>query len=169
MARIGIIFGLLLCGLTYVGLVLTTAKSPIQFIPMMIGIPTLFCGVVALNPHRRKYAIRAAAILALLGASLGGFRSLVWLTRWMRNEAIDHFAVGMNVALLLICGTFLLICIGSFVQDRRRRHAKRAGSIPFRPSLDQKETESHDGTALVGQRMRTRPLPVPTSPTAGEN
>ena len=64
MARVGIIFGLLLCGLTIAGLVGTTVKSTILFIPMMIGIPTLFCGVVALNPHRRKHAMRVSATIA---------------------------------------------------------------------------------------------------------
>ena len=68
MARVGIVFGLLLCGLTVVGMVGTTVKSPMQFIPMMLGVPILFSGVVALNPHRRKHAMHAASAVAILGA-----------------------------------------------------------------------------------------------------
>ena len=121
MARIGIIFGLLLCGLTFTAMIATTVKSPILFIPMMIGIPTLFCGVVALNPHRRKQAMRAAAVLALLGLSVGTIRSLFWTSRWMRDEQVLQYALNLNVALMLVSGTFFVICVGSFVQDRRRQ------------------------------------------------
>ncbi len=124
MARVGIIFGLLLCGLTFVGMVETTVKSPILFIPMMIGIPTLFCGVVALNPHRRKHAMRAAATLALLGLSVGTIRSSVWTMRWIRDEQVLRYAFSLNVALMVISGTFFLICITSFLQDRRRRQTQ---------------------------------------------
>jgi len=120
MARVGIIFGLLLCGLTFVGMVETSVKSPILFIPMMIGIPTLFCGVVALNPHRRKQAMRAAATLALLGLTVGAIRSSVWTMRWIRDEQVLRYAFSLNVALMVISGTFFLICIASFLQDRRR-------------------------------------------------
>lgn len=124
MARVGIIFGLLLCGLTFVGMVETSVKSPILFIPMMIGIPTLFCGVVALNPHRRKHAMRAAAALALLGLTVGTVRSSVWTMRWIRDEQVLRYAFSLNVALMLISGTFFVICIASFVQDRRRRQTQ---------------------------------------------
>ena len=144
MARVGIIFGLLLCGLTIAGLVGTTVKSPILFIPMMIGIPTLFCGVVALNPHRRKHAMRFAGVLALLGTSVGAIRSLVWLTRWMREAQIERYAVILNVALLAISGTFLLISIVAFLQDRRRRHAQRSQSIPLRTSVARTNVESRE-------------------------
>ena len=124
MARIGIIFGLLLCGLTIAGMVMTTVKSPILFVPMMIGIPTLFCGVVALNPHRRKQAMRTAAILALIGSSIGVVRCAVWASRWIREEQVIRYAFFLNVGLLIVSGTFLAICVSSFIQDRRRRKSQ---------------------------------------------
>jgi hypothetical protein len=137
MARVGIIFGLLLCGLTFVGMVETTVKSPILFIPMMIGIPTLFCGVVALNPHRRKQAMRAAATLALLGMSVGMIRSSVWLSRWMRDEQVLRYAFSLNVALMIISGTFFVILIVSFWQDRRPRpNAKALAQSGAAPGID---------------------------------
>ena len=40
-----------------------------------------------MNPHRRKHAMRFAGILALFGTSVGAIRSLVWLSRWMRDGA----------------------------------------------------------------------------------
>lgn len=131
MARVGIVFGLLLCGLTYAALVATNHKSPIQFIPMMIGIPTLFCGVVALNPHRRYQSMQAAAVLALSGTIVGCSRSAVWLFDWMRNEPYDAYTAPVNLALMVVSGLFLLLCITSMIQDRRRRHAQRSPSEPL--------------------------------------
>ena len=144
MARVGIIFGLLLCGLTIAGLVGTTVKNPILFVPMMIGIPTLFCGVVALNPHRRKHAMRVAGALALLGTCIGGIRGLVWLSRWMRDEQVQQYAVYMNLVLFTISGVFLSICIASYLLDRRRRHAQRPQSIPLRAPVAPSGGESRE-------------------------
>ena len=124
MARVGIIFGLLLCGLTIAGMVATTVKSPILFIPMMIGIPTLFCGVVALNPHRRKQAMRTAATLALIGSCVGLVRTVVWASRWMREGQVLRYALFLNIGLLIVSGTFLAIFVASFIQDRRRRKSQ---------------------------------------------
>ena len=49
MARTGIIFGLILCGITFAGLVGIPVKTPTQFYAMMLGIPILICGVVILG------------------------------------------------------------------------------------------------------------------------
>ena len=49
MARFGIISGLLLCIDTAFALFGSLNKVPLLFIPMMIGIPILFFGVVALK------------------------------------------------------------------------------------------------------------------------
>jgi drug/metabolite transporter (DMT)-like permease len=134
----------MLCGLTIAGLVGTTVKTPILFVPMMIGIPTLFCGVVALNPHRRKHAMRVAGVLALLGTSVGAVRSLVWATRWVREAEIERYAVILNLALLAISGIFLLISVVAFLQDRRRRHAQRSQSIPLRTAVASNSVESRE-------------------------
>ena len=80
MARIGIIFGLALCGLTVACLVQSTTKSPYQFIPMILGIPMLFLGVVALNPHRRRQAMNVAASVSTMGLVVGGLPSDLWNT-----------------------------------------------------------------------------------------
>jgi hypothetical protein len=63
MARVTIIIGLLLCGLSAVAMVCAPLKMPALFIPMMFGIPVLFCGVVGLNPHRRRVSVGIAATI----------------------------------------------------------------------------------------------------------
>lgn len=121
MARVGIIFGLLLCGLTVVGLVSSLSKIPVQFIPMMLGIPILFCGVVALNPHRRKYAMRVSVILAALGTVAGGGRASYAAFRWFSGESINVFALKMVLAMSAVCIAFIILSVLSSVQAGRRQ------------------------------------------------
>jgi len=144
MARAAIIFGLLLCGLTAAALVTTTMKSPSQFIPMVIGIPALFCGVVALNPHRRKHAMRAAAILALAGTLVGGIRSLALLTGSVRHEEFDRYLGLLNAALFVFSAMFLCFWIIDFFRQRHRRHQLRSRSIPLQQRQRQNREEARE-------------------------
>ena len=123
MARTGIVFGLLLCGLTVVGLVGTSVKYPTQFIPMMLGIPVLFCGVVALNPHRRKHAMQAASAVALLGAVAGATRVAYCLVELAGGAEINRNAFQLVIATSVICAVFVVICVFFFIQTRRRKAA----------------------------------------------
>ncbi len=123
MARVGIIVGLLLCGVTLVALVGNPVKSPTQFIPMMLGIPLLFCGVVALNPHRRKHAMHVASAIGLLGAIAGAIRAFYYLLELAGGNEIDRYDFKIIVALSLICMIFVVICVVSFRQVRRRKAA----------------------------------------------
>lgn len=116
MARVGIVFGLLLCGLTVVALLGMTSKAPSQFIPMMVGIPILFCGVVGLNPHRRKHSMHGAASVALLGL-LAGSGLAIYYGANLPGER-DIFRVATVLAVL--CLIFVVACVVSFVQARRK-------------------------------------------------
>lgn len=121
MARIGIVFGLLLCGLSAIGMMGTSTKSPIQFIPMMLGIPILFCGVVGLNPHRRKQSMQAAAAIALLGAVAGAVRATYIGIQLAGGAPINRYAWILVVAMTLVCTIFVAVCTITFVQLRRRK------------------------------------------------
>jgi phosphate/sulfate permease len=120
MARVGIVFGLLLCGVTFLGLVGTLVKSPTQFYPMMLGIPVLFCGVVALNPHRRKHAMHVATGVALLGAVVGGGCAVYGVFELAGGEEVNQYALGLVAAMSAICAVFVAICVASFIRARRR-------------------------------------------------
>ena len=144
MARIGIIFGLFLCGLTCAGLLGTTLKSPIQFIPMMLGIPSLFCGVVALNPHRRKNAMFGVAALAMAGIGIGGTRSVMLLLPGMHNEPVASYVLALNLGLFVISSVFLAIYAGFQWQDRRKRDMQRRDSIPITSSAATQESRSRE-------------------------
>lgn len=123
MARVGIVFGLLLCGLTYAAMVWDPEKIPAQFIPMMFGIPLLFCGVVALNPHRRKASMQVATTVAGLGAGGG----MLWcMTRGVRLATGKQVSMhGMTVIgiMSLLCVVFVALWLSGLFQMRRRQAA----------------------------------------------
>ena len=106
----------------------TPAKSPTLFVPMMLGIPVLFCGVVALNPHRRKHAMHTACVIALLGAFGGGARAVFCMVEFAGGNGIDGYGLNVIIGMSLICVVFVVICIISFIQTRRRK----AASLPHR-------------------------------------
>jgi len=108
MARLGIIFGLILFGISIAAMLQTPQKAPSQFYSMMFGIPTFFCGIVALNPHRRRQAMIIASGIALIGTVSG----LVWvslnLSRTPEPLAPESVSpVPPIVAMTVTCSLFL--------------------------------------------------------------
>jgi sugar phosphate permease len=101
----------------------TPIKSPTQFIPMMLGIPVLFCGVVALNPHRRRHAMHVASAIGLLGAIAGAARAMYCLLELASGNEIDRYGFKIIGAMSVICTIFVMICVVSFIQARRRKAA----------------------------------------------
>lgn len=99
------------------------AKSPTLFVPMMLGIPVLFCGVVALNPHRRKQAMHAACAIALLGAIAGGAQTALCMVDLAGGNEIDRYGLNVIVAMSVVCVIFVVVCVISFIQTRRRKAA----------------------------------------------
>lgn len=130
MARIGIIFGLSLCGLTVACLVQSTTKNPYLFIPMILGIPMLFLGVVALNPHRRRQSMSVAATISTMGLIVGGIRSLFMAFRWARNEPINTFALKMVLTMTAICLVFIVLWVTSWARLRRRSQLESESDKP---------------------------------------
>ncbi len=124
MARVGIVFGLLLCGSTYAAMVWDPDKIPEQFIPMMFGIPLLFCGVVALNPHRRKISMQvAASVTGLVGVS-----GVLWcVTRGLRlatGKLVNVHGLTIIAVMSLLCLVFVVVWGRLFFQMRRRQAAR---------------------------------------------
>jgi hypothetical protein len=93
---------------------------------MMLGIPLLFCGVVALNPHRRKQAMHVASIVALLGAVIGGGCAIFGLFEIAGGHAVNRYMLRLVAAMSVICAAFVTICLASFVRARRSRTATQS-------------------------------------------
>ena len=123
MARVCFVFGLLLCGLTIAVLVMAQLKHPLHFIPMMLGIPILFCGVVGLNPHRLSTSLRFAFVIAVAGGLVGASRVGVCWVRLGGDHHVNIFALKVVGAMTVLCSVFAVLCLISLVRTQRRRLA----------------------------------------------
>lgn len=148
MARAGIVFGLILCGITFAGLVGTPAKAPTQFYAMMLGIPILFCGVVALNPHRRRLSMLVATTIAVSGAVSGALWSGYQLIALSNGGLeIDRFSLRLMAVMTLVCILFVGFCMFGFAKMRRKpfRQAQQDATPKVRlPSSSDKITQDSE-------------------------
>lgn len=119
MPHLAMTFGALLT-LLGVGVWLATGADHVtSLIPAFFGVPLLLTGLAGLKAALRMHAMHLAAGIALLGV-LGAL-----------GRPISKLASGDGVALGLplisqlmmaaLCGVFLVLCIKSFVDARRRR------------------------------------------------
>lgn len=124
MPKITVVFGLLLCALSVVTLILTGGQisSWSIFIPCFVGVPLLLLGLFSMiRPDSKKHAMHAAATLGLLGALAALGRGIPQGLKIMRGEEVELLPVAMVWAMILICATFVFVCIESFVSARRAR------------------------------------------------
>jgi hypothetical protein len=97
----------------YVG---TASKSVTALIPAFVGLPILVLGTLAFKESVRKHAMHAAAALGILGllAAVGRIA--------MAGLRLSPAGVSL-VIMVLLTGGFVLLCVKSFVDARRRQRA----------------------------------------------
>lgn len=128
MARFGIVSGLLLCMDTAMALFGSLNKAPLFFVPMMLGIPILFFGVVALNPHRRRQALATAAGIGGIGCLIGVGQLFHFLSLWRADAVVNPHSTRIVSFMLAICTVFLVAYAWSlFVRAAAR--ARRSAPI----------------------------------------
>jgi len=123
MAKVTILFGVLLFLLGVVVWVVTGRHAPTALIPAYVGIVLGILGLLARteNPKRRMLVMHIAVTLALLGF-LGTAKSIwdfIQMERgrvFARPVAVEDKAV-MSVMLLI----YVLLCVRSFIKARRDR------------------------------------------------
>lgn len=128
MARVGIVFGLLLCTLAFVGLCGSPYRLPTQFAPMIFGIPIFFCGVIGLNPHRRRLSMNSAFVIGLTGLLGSGGRAIYSWMMISRGETINQYAFRLLIAMAVLCLSFLIAWGISYTVIRRRKYGSRLTS-----------------------------------------
>jgi hypothetical protein len=92
-----------------VGYVATDAASVTALLPTVLGLPILGLGLWAGNEERRRTAIHAALVVALLG-----------LLGTLMNVVERPTAVIVSSITALVCAVYLGIGVRSFVAARRR-------------------------------------------------
>ena len=101
----------------------TGMQSVTALIPAFLGLAFGLCALAATTERRRKHAMHAAAVLALLGVG-GSVTGIPAALRHLGGEAIERpEAAWGRTVMALLCLAFLVLAIRSFVQARRARGA----------------------------------------------
>jgi len=125
-APLAITFGLLL-GILGAGFYYATGMEHITaLIPAFFGIALLILGILAISPNRRMHAMHGAALVGLVGLIIPAYRVVSGL---VRDTDMKPSAVAEQVAMASLCGVFLVLCVKSFIDARRRRRQQGAGTI----------------------------------------
>jgi hypothetical protein len=116
MAFTTIVFGLVLTLLGFLGYFMTGTSSFTALIPAAFGIVLVALGFLARSEALRKHAMHAAAAVALLGM-IGALIPLLRTAPGVRPA----IAVYSQVAMVIITGLFVALCVRSFIAARRAR------------------------------------------------
>ena len=120
MAKISIIFGLILIILGLISYLGISSESITALIPTFLGIPVLILGFLALNEKYLKHAMHGAAVLMLLGFA-GTIGGLIKFFRMLGGEVFERSsAITIQAIMAMICMIFLIFAIKSFVDTRRK-------------------------------------------------
>ena len=127
MPKITIVFGLLLCGLSAIVLLLKQEfKLGTWLIPTGFGVPLIVLGALALkDAQTRKHAMHAAVSLALLGGLLALFQGISGLVKLAMGKSLNGLAAGMVWAMAVICFIFVGLCVQSFIAARKARESQQ--------------------------------------------
>ena len=119
MASATIVFGLLLTLLGVGGYFATGTSSVTALIPTLFGLLLLVLGFIARSEQTRKHAMHAAAAVGLIGLVVA-VGSLLMTPPELRPA----LAVYAQIAMALLTGIFVALCVRSFLEARRARAAK---------------------------------------------
>lgn len=125
MARIGIVFGLLLCVLAFVGLCGSPHRLPVQFAPMILGIPIFLCGVFGLNPHRRRASMNSALMIGLTGLVSSASRAIYSGVLISRGEDVNRYAFRLLIGMVVLCLMFIVAWGISYRVLRRKKNGSK--------------------------------------------
>ena len=100
----------------------TELHSPTALIPAGFGVALLLCGLLAVKASIRMHVMHVAALVGLIGAIGGLGMAGPKLPALMRgDDGIKPAAVKMQITMGVICLAFLVMCVKSFINARRRR------------------------------------------------
>jgi hypothetical protein len=98
----------------------TDPHTPTSLIPAYFGGVLVVCGFIALNGRSLKHAMHVAAMVGLIGLITG---AAMGLPKALSGNMERPAAVRSQLWLAGVCLVFVLLCVNSFVQTRRRRKA----------------------------------------------
>lgn len=125
MAKLTIVFGVLLALIGIAGYVSTGSAHPTALIPCGVGLLFILVGVLANSEDSKKRMLwmHVAVTVALL-MFLGTIPADVDVIRLSRGTVFPHpIAVLEKSGMSLLCLLFVALCVRSFIAARRQRLA----------------------------------------------
>ena len=123
MAKLTIVFGILLILVGVAGFVSTGSAHPTALIPAGAGLLFILFGAMANseNPKKRMLWMHISVTVALL-VFLGTIPADIQAIRLARGNALPHpVSILEKGALSLLCLLYVLACVRSFINARRLR------------------------------------------------
>ena len=102
------------------GYFLTGAVSLTALIPAAFGLVIALAGVIARDERKRKHAMHAAVVVALLGF-LGSIRGLLQIGDVFDGTAARPAAIVAQTIMAVLTLGYIVIAVRSFVQARVNR------------------------------------------------
>jgi hypothetical protein len=125
LAKLTLIFGVLLIALGVTGFVLTGSEHPTALIPAVFGLLLCLFGALARTEDSKKRMLwmHIAVTVGLLGF-IGSAVMIVKAFAWAHGEPLARpIAVEAQAAMCLLCAIFVGLCVRSFIAARRARGA----------------------------------------------
>lgn len=124
MAKLTLVFAVLLAALGLAGYLYTGSQHPTALIPLWWGIALGICGLLSINPNPRRRSI-FMHIAVTLGA-LGFIGALVEALRGYgiaRSDGLepDHIALAAKLIMAGLLLIYVNFCVRSFIAARRTR------------------------------------------------
>ncbi len=106
----------------------TGMQHPTALIPAGVGLVLVVLGAVAARwEGARKHAMHAAAAVGLLGFLMAAGR---FLYKLCTGGEVTGTAGLSTLTMAVLCGTFVALCVKSFIDARkRRRKAEAEGTV----------------------------------------
>ena len=126
MARITILFGVLLILLGFGVFSLVHPHAPTSLIPAYFGVVLALLGFLAQteDTKRRALVMHIAVTIGLVGFFFPFLRSIGGTIRMLKGNTVLHpLAVQESMAMAVLCLIFTGLCIRSFIVARRTRLA----------------------------------------------
>ena len=123
MAKLTIVFGVLLIGVGITGFVKTGSAHPTALIPAAIGLIMALAGALALTGDAKKRMLwmHIAVTVGLLGF-LFTIKGAIDTFKLAHGVAFEHpIAVEEKGVTCLLCMLFVAFCVRSFIEARRAR------------------------------------------------
>ena len=127
MAKLTIVFGVVLAVLGVGAWIHTGSTHPTALIPLWFGLVLILCGSLSLTDDAKKRMLwmHIAVTVGLLGFLFPGIRGGMELAKAHSNgvEVAHPAAVHEQLIMAAVCLLFVILCVRSFIAARRSRTA----------------------------------------------